>query len=416
MSELLRFYKKEASGRFSTIPWLLDMQKNALADFTRMGFPTRHLEDWKYTVVDSFLQQQFASEQASATTAHPSSIPVGLPISLMNGNVAGTDALELPEGVIVQPLAQAIVEHAEKIKPYLNRILQQEHGFQALNTAMLNSGLFIYLPKGACLTTPLLLSHWQDKANQASHVRHLMILEEGSSASVIEDFQGDATTCYFTNTITEVNLAPHAKLTHYKIQRESKLAYHMGHIAVQQGTGSQFDSHSFSLGGKLVRSDITIELTAPKAQCLMNGIYAPADGQHMDHHTIVRHQAPDCKSEQDYKGILNGHSRAVFNGRVIVAKDAQHTEAKQQNKNLLLSTNTEIDTKPQLEIFADDVVCTHGATVGHLDEEALFYLATRGIGHAEATRYLVQAFTINNLRIIANAELAEWLGALLTVC
>ena len=416
MSELLTFYQKEVKATFSTIPWLLDMQKNALADFTRMGFPTRHLEDWKYTVVDSFLQQPFSSEKSTVATAHPTSVPVGHPICITNGNVTGVEALTLPKGVIVQPLVQAILEHADKIRPYLNHIVQQEHGFQALNMAMLNGGLFIYLPKDACLTTPLLLSHWQDKANQASHVRHVIVLEEGSSASVIEDFQGDAKTCYFTNTITEVHLAARAKLTHYKMQRESKLAYHMGHIAVQQAHGSQFDSHSFSLGGKLVRSDITIELKEPKAQCLMNGIYAPNDGQHIDHHTIVRHQAPNCKSEQDYKGILNGHSRAVFNGRVIVAKDAQHTEAKQQNKNLLLSTNTEIDTKPQLEIFADDVVCTHGATVGHLDDEALFYLATRGIGQAEATRYLVQAFTIENLRMLANAEIAEWLGGVLTVC
>ena len=145
----------------------------------------------------------------------------------------------------------------------------------------------------------------------------------------------------------------------------------------------------------------------------MNGIYAPSEGQHIDHHTVVTHEAPRCRSEQDYKGILNGHSRAVCNGRVIVAKDAQHTEAKQQNKNVLLSKHAKIDTKPQLEIFADDVVCTHGATVGQLDEDALFYLATRGIGRAEAMRYLVQAFAVDNLRKLANDELADWLGTLL---
>ena len=200
---------------------------------------------------------------------------------------------------------------------------------------------------------------------------------------------------------------------HYKIQRESKLAYHMGHLAVNQAMDSQLDSHLFSLGGKCVRSDITIGLSEPGAQCLMNGVYVPNDLQHMDHHTLVTHEAPNCRSEQDYKGILNGHSRAVFNGRVVVAKGAQHTQAKQQNKNLLLSIDTEIDTKPQLEIFADDVVCTHGATVGQLDEEAIFYLATRGIGRADATRYLVKAFTVDNLRILANVELATWVGTLL---
>ena len=425
MSELVEFYQQQASARFSNIPWLAHMQKNALADLTRLGFPTRHHEDWKYTTVDFFLQQQFSSElnksglvdPPHAATKASKSIPVSpsISIALVNGNVVNSAELKesLPPGVVVQSLAQALVEHAEKIKPYLSCILEQQHGFHVLNTAMLHSGLFIYLPAGACLTAPLILSHWQDKANHAAYIRHLVIAETGSSASIIEDYQGDASTCYFTNTVTEVYVAAHAKVTHYKMQRESKLAYHIGHLAVKQAAGSQFDSHAFNFGGKLVRSDITIGLDEPDAQCLMNGIYAPTDGQHIDHHTLVTHAAPSCRSEQDYKGILSGHSRAVFNGRVIVAKDAQHTQAKQQNKNLLLSTNTEIDTKPQLEIFANDVVCTHGATVGQLDEEALFYLATRGIGRADANRYLVQAFAVENLRILANTELADWVSTLL---
>uniref|UniRef100_UPI00260D9DA4 Fe-S cluster assembly protein SufD n=1 Tax=uncultured Legionella sp. TaxID=210934 RepID=UPI00260D9DA4 len=195
---------------------------------------------------------------------------------------------------------------------------------------------------------------------------------------------------------------------------ESKSAYHLGHIAVKQEESSQFASHSLSLGGKLVRSDLSLYLQEERAHCLMNGIYAPAEGQHVDHHTTVHHLVPECSSEQDYKGILTGHSRAVFNGKVIVAKDAQHTDAKQQNKNLLLSANAEIDTKPQLEIFADDVVCSHGATVGQLDEEALFYLATRGIGRLDASRYLIHAFAQNNLRLIPHRDLADWMGQLLT--
>ena len=421
MSEPLNFYQQQASARLSTIPWLAHMQKVALADFTRMGFPTRNNEDWKYTTVDSFLQERFSSEQNASSDAAASPlcqttpVPVVNSYALMNGNVVDSATLmaKLPPGVVVQPLVNALIEHAEKIKPYLSTILQQQHGFQALNTAMLNDGLFIYLPEGVCVPSPILLSHWQDKANQATYTRHLIIAEAGSSAVIFEDYQGDASTCYFTNTITEIYLAAQAKMTHYKIQRESKLAYHMGHLAVKQAEGSQFNSHSFNVGGKWVRSDITIGLDKPEAQCLMNGVYAPADGQHIDHHTLVTHAAPNCRSEQDYKGILSGHSRAVFNGRVIVAKDAQHTQAKQQNKNLLLSKSTEIDTKPQLEIFANDVVCTHGATVGQLDEDALFYLATRGIGRVEASRYLVQAFAVENLRLLANVELADWVGTLL---
>lgn len=420
MSDLLDFYQQQASARFSNIPWLLHAQEKALADFTQMGFPVRQLEDWKYTVVDSFLQQPFITDESNPSASvipeiNPIPIATDIAISVINGTVLASNAVtaSLPAGVVVQSLAEALIEHADKIKPYLGQILQQQHGFHALNTAMLHNGVFIYLPAGVCLTTPLVLSHWQDKNHHGSHIRHLVIAEEGSSASIIEDYQGDASASYFTNTITEVCLAANAKVTHYKIQRESHLAYHIGHLAVKQGANSQFNSHSFSIGGKLVRSDITIGLHEPGAHCLMNGIYAPSDQQHIDHHTIVTHEVPNCSSEQDYKGILSGQSRAVFNGRVIVAKDAQHTVAKQQNKNLLLSAKAEIDTKPQLEIFADDVVCTHGATVGQLDEEALFYLAARGIGRAEANRYLVQAFASENLKKIEHLELADWLSALL---
>ena len=219
MSESLDFYQQQASARFSNIPWLAHMQKKALDDLTRMGFPTRQNEDWKYTTVDSFLQQQFSSGLVTNGSAGPSygAIPVsdGHSIDLVNGNVVNSAALTngFPPGVVVQPLAQALVEHAEKIKPYLSRILQQQHGFHALNTAMLQSGLFIYLPAGVCLTAPLILSHWQDKANQATYIRHLVIAEAGSSARIFEDYQGDANTCYFTNTITEIYVAAQATLT-----------------------------------------------------------------------------------------------------------------------------------------------------------------------------------------------------------
>lgn len=417
MSDILDFYQQQASAQFSEVPWLAHLQEKALTDFSRMGFPNTHQEDWKYTRLDAFLEHPFsnACSTKNASNTPLAEIDVNLSVAFVNGEWVGLEALSaiLPKGVVIQPLTQAVAEHAEKIKPYLSQVLQQEHGFQALNTAMLNKGLFIYIPKGVHVSEPLLLSCFGRKENGANYLRHVVILEAESSFKMIEDYQGDEHACYATNTITEVSLAPCAKLTHYKIQRESKKAYHIGHLAVKQAKGSQLDSHSFSIGGKCVRSDITIDLNEPEAQCLMNGVYVPADQQHIDHHTLVTHKAPNCTSVQDYKGVLSGHSRAVFNGRVLVAKGAQHTQAKQQNKNLLLSTNTEVDTKPQLEIFADDVVCTHGATVGQLDEEALFYLATRGIGRAEASRYLVQAFIEENIRTLGDNQLAKWISTLL---
>ncbi|MCL9685444.1 Fe-S cluster assembly protein SufD [Legionella maioricensis] len=418
MNEILEFYQEQVKKGLSPHPWLAQLQSKASTELNRHGFPTRHDEEWKYTHVDALLKQRFSlqSSKANPTSLKSSELPVKHQLLMHNGLISGEKELakKLPSGVLLLPLSVALVDHADLIKPYLGTILQQEHGFHFLNTVMIQCGLFLYIPKGVCIEEPIALTHVQDQTNQAVHLRHLIIAEAQSQATFIEEYRGETDCCYLTNTVTEVFVGAGAQLTHYKIQNESKDAYHLGHLSVKQLAHSHFASHSLSLGGKLVRSDISMYLQEEHAQCLMNGIYAPAEGQHVDHHTTVHHLVPNCSSEQDYKGILTGRSRAVFNGKVIVAKDAQHTDAKQQNKNLLLSANAEIDTKPQLEIFADDVLCSHGATVGQLDEEALFYLATRGIGRLEASHYLIHAFAQDNLRLIPNRELADWMGNLLT--
>lgn len=412
MSESVAFYQNQALDVASSNPWLLDLQQQALRQFNQQGFPTRHDEDWKYTSVESFLQHRFVLPQATAinsTTIHDVAVSVQHhQLLILDGILKATASL--PKGIVVLPILDALTQMPERVKPYLGRILKSEHAFHALNMAMLQYGVFIYIPENIQLDAPIWISHWQTRANQAIHLRHLIVAEQGSEVSIVEEFRGEGAHCYHTNTMTEVYLAPHAKLTHYKIQRESKLAYHVGHLASKQMTHSQLDCHLMSLGGQWVRNDLTLNLDEPNARCLMNGMYLPFDGQHMDQHTLVNHAAPHCQSAQDYKGIINGHARAVFNGRIIVAKDAQQTEAKQQNKNLLLSMNAEVDTKPQLEIYADDVVCTHGATVGQMDDESIFYLATRGIDREEAGRYLMQAFMTENLRAIASSALREWMS------
>ncbi|KTC85879.1 MULTISPECIES: Fe-S cluster assembly protein SufD [Legionella] len=415
MSEVIDFYQQQAKQELSTIPWLAELQAKGLRELLHRGFPTRHQEDWKYTVVDTLLQQRFIQQVQNQTSEVKPDIQSDFYLTLQNGQVFNENELasHLPKGVLIQSLATALEQHADKIKPYLGQVLRHEHGFQALNTAMLRCGVVIYLPAGVCVEQPIVLSHWQDQENQAVHNRFLIIAEEGSQATIIEDYRGAEACHYFTNTVTEVFVAKNAKLVHYKIQREAKSAYHIGHLSVKQNSASQFASHLLSLGGKLVRSDISLHLQEEKARCLLNGIYVPTEGQHMDQHTTIHHLVPHCESEQDYKGILTGRSRAVFNGKVFVAKDAQHTQAHQQNKNLLLSAQAEIDTKPQLEIFADDVICSHGATVGQLDEDALFYLATRGIGRREATSYLIRAFAADNLRLVPKPALADWMANLL---
>lgn len=418
MNEILDSYKHQAAANLSTTPWLAQLQSQALADLDSSGFPNRSNEEWKYTNVDALLKQPFTVPNKTLATTNPqiADIPVSQQILIQNGLISGIDLVNktLPEGVLVLSLADALERHSELVKPYLGTILKPEHGFHFLNTAMLHCGVFIYIPAGICVNEPIALIHLQNQLNQAMYLRHLIVAEAGSQVTVIEDYQGSEELTYLTNSVTEIWVGENARLTHCKLQRESKAAYHLGHLSVQQAACSDFASHSLSLGGKCVRSDISLYLQAEKAHCLMNGIYAPADGQHVDHHTTVNHLVPNCTSEQDYKGILTGRSRAVFNGKVIVAQDAQHTNAKQQNKNLVLSANAEIDTKPQLEIFADDVLCSHGATVGQLDEEAVFYLATRGIGREEASHYLIHAFARDNLQLIPHQQLADLMSQLLT--
>ncbi|MFC3909509.1 Fe-S cluster assembly protein SufD [Legionella dresdenensis] len=416
MSEILDFYQQQANAARLPVAWLAELQTKALNEFKRCGFPGRHQEDWKYTTVDPFLQHHFATAASGYAGGQiKTDLPFEQEVVIANGEIMpGAQQLaNLPAGVIVKPLIQAAVEHEELLKPYLNQLLTQEHGFHALNLAALRTGIFIYLPENACVDDPIVLAHWQDKEDQAVYARHVIIAETGSKATIIESYQGAPACRYFTNTVTEVHTAPDAKIIHYKIQRESKAAFHIGHLAVKQDSASQFDSHSLSLGGRLVRSDASFRLQGGKAQCLLNGVYMPANGQHVDHHTTVYHEVANCQSTQDYKGILNGSSKAVFNGKVVVARDAQKTQAAQQNKNLLLSAKAEIDTKPQLEIYADDVVCSHGATVGQLDEDALFYLATRGIGRHEASQFLVSAFAADNLRLVPDAYMAGWMADLI---
>lgn len=412
----VNFYQEQIKRRLSTIPLLAQCQEKSLHELDQQGFPNHHHEDWKYTKLDALLQRHFSVTDASNQIGFiPSNLPVENHIIVHNGEVLGIDRLPdtLPSGVFVLPILLALQRYENKLKPYFDKILKHEHGFHALNTALAHTGVVIYVPAGVCLETPIAISHWQDREQQAVHSRHLLCVEAGAQASVIEDYRGAEACEYFSNTVTEIYVGEGSQLSHYKIQREGRLAYHVGQVAVNQEENSQFFSHSFSLGGRLVRSDTHIRFLGEKARCLMNGIYLPTENQHMDHHTTVLHDVANCHSEQDYKGIVADQARAVFNGKIIVAKHAQHTEAKQQNKNLLLGGKAEVSTKPQLEIFADDVICSHGATVGQLDDEALFYLATRGITRSEASNYLLQAFIEANVRLISDKPSAAWIKSLI---
>lgn len=386
MSDVLSFYEKEAKSAHSSLPELAKLQGRGLAKLLQIGFPTRKHEDWKYSSPDLFLQQRFK------TTSF---------------------AFDLPkvEGVTILPFQEALEVMQDKLLPYLSRLFPLEHGFHALNAAMMTSAVVIYVPQGVKVDEPIKLSYEASEQDGAHYLRHWVIAEADAALTILEDYSGSGS--YFTNSMTEVFLAERAEVSHVVVQRESQEAFHVSHVFAEQAKNSVFKSHVLNIGGKWVRSDKSIYLKGEGARCLMNGVYALTSRQHMDHHTAVFHEASGCVSEQDYKGILAGPSKAVFNGRVVVAQDAQKTKAEQTNKNLLLSKEAEVDTKPQLEIFANDVACSHGATVGQLNEDALFYFASRGLTREQAIAFLLDAFTASNLALIEDTAMRNAMAVLL---
>ncbi len=363
-------------------PWLLDLKQKARRDFEKLGFPSKLDEDWKYTSSAKLLEHTFVAAKKSTLSTNSA-----------------------PNGVVMLPLTEAIESHAELIQPYLGQILEHTHGFHALNTALFEEGMLIYIPEGVSVDEPIVLTHKAAEPNSFTCFRHLVVAAPNSSCTLIEEYEGCTHEVYFTHAITEVALEAAATVIHGKLQREGLHAFHVSEVVVRQAEDSVFESHSVSLGGQWVRSDTHIEFEAPRASCVMNGMYAPRGRQHMDHHTTVDHAVPGCVSAQDYKGILDERARAVFNGKVLVAEGARATEASQSNKNVLLSPHAEVNTKPELQIFEGDIVCSHGATVGELDENALFYLATRGIDEHLAQQYLIQAFFDKNLGRITQPDL-----------
>ena len=291
--------------------------------------------------------------------------------------------------------------------------------FAALNTAFAHDGAFVHIPDGMVLDAPLQLLFVSTADTLAmSHPRVLIVAGDRSEARIVETYVGPVGQGYFTNAVTEVFVGENAVLDHYKVQDESDTAFHVASMHVHAGRSATFSSHSFSLGGRLVRNDVMALLDGEGAECTLNGLYL-ADGDRLvDNHTTIDHAKAHCPSHEIYKGILGGHARAVFNGKIIVRQDAQKTDAKQTNRALLLTDHAVINTKPQLEIFADDVKCTHGAAIGQLDEDALFYLRARGLTFFEARDMLIHAFAgeildrvrIEPLRRALEAELYEQLA------
>lgn len=384
--------------------WLTRLRESAIDQFEQLGFPTVKEEEWKYTNVAPLTKLDLrpaTAESPSSTLSATDVARLGYQeaeksqLVFVNGLLREdlSSVSALPANVVAIDLAHALTEekYHDLIREHLARRADYNvSGFTALNTAMISSGAFVLIPRGVEVETPLQLLFISDseKVETANFPRVLIVAGENSSATIIESYVSANGGVYFTDSVVEVVLKEGARLEHYKIQRESPDAFHVAATHADLGPNSQYDTTTINFGAALSRHDIGVNMGHEGAECWVDGLYLINTGQHTDTHSVIDHQQPHCTSHQLYKGILDGKSRAVFNGKIFVRHGAQKTDAMQTNKNLLLSSEARVDTKPQLEILADDVKCAHGAAVGQIDEDELFYLEARGI-HTELARNLL---------------------------
>ncbi|MGH1541346.1 MAG: Fe-S cluster assembly protein SufD [Arenicella sp.] len=411
--------------------WLDQLRADATAQYQSSGLPTVRDEEWRYTDLRAFKRQQYA---IANSVPDVSDVIAALPdydlprVVLVNGYFAPACSRldNLPTGISVDSLAITLQQNPESLKGLLGTALPAEtHAFTQLNSAYCNDGAVIRIASKATVEKPIELIHVTTEHDEpvVSHPRNIIIADKLSQVTIIErsvcaDNKPDSTS-YLLNTVTEIIAHDGAQVQHYKVQQDADNAFHMGGVFANQGRDSNVVNHNITLGSKLARNDIHLNLLGTNAHGGMNGLVVGHEKQHVHNHTEVQHKVPHCTSDEYYRSVLDDKSRAVFRGRIVVAEDAQKTDAQQQNNNLLLSADAEADSKPQLEIYADDVLCSHGATVGQLDPKSLFYLQSRGINLKDAQRLLTFAFVNEVLERITfeplQLELMErFLGELLS--
>jgi Fe-S cluster assembly protein SufD len=379
--------------------WIADLRRAGMERFRETGFPTVRQDAWKYTNVAPFLKipyQPAPEERESAARPLPLPAGNGVQVVFVNGRYAPelSTAGLLTNGLEVASLADVLASRPEAVEPYLSKTIQDGNAFAQLNLAFLEDGVFLRIPARTTVAEPIHVVFLSEPAfgPTVSHLRNLVIAEAGSQAAVVETFLGTPGEAYFTNAVTEIVVGDGAVLDFSKLEREGDAAFHVATTAVAVGRSGNFTSHSISLGGALARNDLNVRLVAEGADCTLNGLFLGNGTQLLDNHTLIDHATPHGTSRELYKGILDGKSRGIFHGTIIVRPDAQKTDAMQTNKNLLLSRESLVNSEPALEIFADDVKCRHGSTIGQLDAAAMFYLRSRGIGEDEARNLLVYAF------------------------
>jgi Fe-S cluster assembly protein SufD len=380
--------------------WFANLREKASERYEQLDFPTTHDEEWKYTNISPILkvpyQQTAGPAGVTGELIEPFTFEESRQTQLVfiNGRFSSelSNLSGLADGIIVSNLANALAEHPKLVSGYLGAYAgYQDEVFTALNTAQISDGAFIYVSK--IIENPIHLLFFSTGAEPfVSHPRVLIVTTEGAIASIIESYISPGPDVYFTNAVTEVYAAQGSVITHYRLQEESDRAFHVATTGVYQERESNYTSYAISLGGEIVRHNLNVTLSDENIEATIDGLYVASGTQHVDNHTSIDHRKPHCTSHQLYKGIMDGKSRAVFNGKVFVREGALLTDAHQLNKNLLLSADATVNTKPQLEIFADDVKCSHGAAVGQLEDEELFYLSTRGINPERARALLTYGF------------------------
>ncbi len=384
--------------------WLLPIRKAGMARFSELGLPTQKHEDWRFTNTTAIASRPFSPvfESTNSVTAAElkdfafSKLP-GSRLVFVNGHFAPklSSIAKLPDGVRVSNLASALASDPAFLEKHLGRYAQNaNNGFSALNQAFFLDGGFVHVPAGKVVeeTVQFIYVATADQSGATIHPRNLVIAEANSSVTIVESYVSLGGAGYFTNAATELFVGDNARLEYVKFQDEAEDAFHIAAFHGEFGRASNVSVHSFALGAKLSRNNIRTKLAGEGLECILNGLYLTCGEQLADHHMIVEHAQPHCASHEYFNGILDDKSKGVFHGRILVREIAQKTDAKQTNKNLLLSDDATADTKPQLEIYADDVKCTHGATIGQLNDESIFYLRSRGIGTENARRMLIHAF------------------------
>lgn len=386
--------------------WLARLRRQALARFLTTGFPSPRQEAWKYTNLAPIERKRFALAEtqgnADAEWIQSKLLPDCWHLVLIDGQVAW-EFSKIPQ--TVSELGTALRQHNELVAKGFGQAVDESHGLIDFNTALFQGGALLYLSAGAHLERPIQILHVQTQA-AAVLTRHLIVLEEKAAATVIETYIGTA--AGLSAHVSEALLGPSSSLEHFKIQQESDTAFHFGGLYVRQEAGSHFSQTQFALGGLLARCEIHARL-GEGSHCTLTGLHWANGCRHLDSHTRIVHTAPNGTSREAYKALAEDEGRSVFQGRIVVQPGAQKTDAAMENKNLLLSETAEVDCKPQLEIYADDVRCSHGVSVGQLDQDALFYLQTRGIKPNAARQILIYGFVNAMIEAVAVPSLRTFL-------